>query len=255
MIKKQPFLMVAIALFIILCFSVIRAFAVAPLLEVIAMANKIADVNKFSVTIRMGYDVVQDNGQKIEFGEVREVSVLRPYCLKMKAKQSDGDINGVVFDGKIFTQYSLKENVYARLRLIGDIDRVVKYAVAKFGVRVPLARMLVTTFPEEIRKLTKEVVFVERDVLGDVPTYHIAGRTDDVDYQVWIADDNLPRRIVLTYKNEVGQPQFWANFYNWDLNPSLTKEDFIFKPPKGAEEIPFVVPVEPPKAGQGGSKS
>ena len=253
MVKRRVFLSV---LAVVLCLVTTSAFGADAMSQLVAMANKIAKAKKFRVTIRMGYDVVQSSGQKLEFGEVRKVILKRPNYLRVDAKQSDGDINGIVFDGRTFTQYSLTPNVYARLDLEGDIDRAVRFAVAKFGVRVPLARMLVTTFPEEIRKLTTEVFYVERDVLGEVPTDHIAGRTPDVDYQVWIGKDNLPRRIVLTYKKAPGQPQFWANFTDWNMSPRISGETFIFTPPKGAEEIPFVIPAgvtEEKARDQGGS--
>ncbi len=239
MVKKRVYLSVFV---FILCFVTTSAFGADAMSQLMAMANKIAKAKKFSVTLRMGYDVVQDSGQKIEFGELRKVVLKRPRYLRVEAKQSDGDINGIVFDGRIFTQYSLTQNVYARLDLNGNINEAVRFAVAKFGVRVPLARMLVTTFPQEVRKLTTAVFYVEKDVLGDEPTDHLAGRTPDVDYQVWIAKDGLPRRIVLTYKNAPGQPQFWANFYDWNMSPKITEDTFIFTPPKGAEEIPFILP-------------
>ncbi len=253
MVKKRVFLSVFV---VGLCLVATGAFAADAMSQLMTMANKIARAKKFSVTMRMGYDVVQSSGQKIEFGEVRKVILKRPNYLRVDAKQSDGDMNGIVFDGRTFTQYSLTPNVYARLDLTGDIDRAVRFAVARFGVRVPLARMLVTTFPEEIRKLTTEVFYVEKDVLGEVPTDHIAGRTPDVDYQVWIGKDNLPRRIVLTYKKAPEQPQFWASFTNWNMSPRITEDTFIFTPPKGAEEIPFILPAgvtEDKTRDQGGS--
>jgi len=38
------------------------------------MSEFLAAAERFSVTIRDGYDVVQESGQKIEFGEVRNVT-------------------------------------------------------------------------------------------------------------------------------------------------------------------------------------
>jgi hypothetical protein len=61
-----------------------------------------------------------------------------------------------------------------------------------------------------------------------VPCDHLAVRTaGGVDFQVWIAqgDEPLPRRIVITYKDENGQPQFWADFSNWNLAPELVVRD------------------------------
>ena len=213
-----------------------------PMTLLITMAEKIAKAPKFSVTMRMGYDVVQDNGQKIEFGEIRKIFLERPDKLRVEVLQSNGDESGLVFDGENITQFSRTHKVYGRLGFKGNLDSMVRYVVARLGTRVPLARMLVTTFPDEIERLSRDVVYVERDVL-DVPMDHLAGRTDDVDYQVWIDDSGLPRRIVLTYVNAPGQPQFWARFTEWKLDPQFDPGTFSFSPPEGFEEVPFVIPV------------
>ena len=42
------------------------------------------------MTIRDGYDVVQESGQKIEFGELRNVTVSRPDRLRIEVERSDG---------------------------------------------------------------------------------------------------------------------------------------------------------------------
>ncbi len=41
------------------------------------MSNFLAAAERFSVTIHDGYDVVQESGQKIEFGELRSVALAR----------------------------------------------------------------------------------------------------------------------------------------------------------------------------------
>ena len=79
-----------------------------------------------------------------------------------------------------------------------------------------------------------------------MPCVHLAGRTDEIDFQVWIPEtgDPLPLRLTITYRDEEGQPQFWADFENWDMAPSITAEFFAFTPPKGAERIPFLTEIE-----------
>ncbi|MFY9942197.1 MAG: DUF2092 domain-containing protein, partial [Desulfobacterales bacterium] len=77
------------------------------------------------------------------------------------------------------------------------------------------------------------------------PTDHLAVRSAEVDLQVWITqgDQPLPRRVVLTYKNAPGRPQFRADLSDWDLSPKLAADSFAFTPPAGAEQIPLLAPV------------
>ena len=56
-----------------------------------------------------------------------------------------------------------------------------------------------------------------------MPCDHIAARTATVDFQVWVAEGErpLPRRVVITYLEEEGQPQFRAQFSDWNLTPEV----------------------------------
>lgn len=210
--------------------------------QLMDMATKIAEAKQFSVSMLMGYDAVQESGQKIEFSEMRKVLISRPNQMRIDTQLSNGDTKGMLFDGKVITLFNTSENVYSQTERPGDLDGAIRYAVAIMGVRFPLARMLVTTFPAELQKLSGDVDYVEQNTLGAVPTAHIADSTEGLDYQVWIAKDSLPRRIKLTYKNEPGQPQFWAEFTDWNLKPKVSDATFTFTPPKGAEKIQSIVP-------------
>ena len=208
----------------------------------VGMAKKLAGAKQFSVSMHMNYDVVQESGQKIQFGEVREVQISRPNYLRVGSQQSDGDAGGLIFDGKTLTLFSETENVYSQTTHPGDVDAAVRYAVAKLGIRVPLARMLTSTLPQELQRLNTDVVYVEHNILGSMPTDHIAVQTRDVDYQVWIGRDMLPTRMILTYKNAPGQPQFEAVFSSWNLTPIIDESTFTFTPAQGAERIPTLLP-------------
>ena len=219
------------------------AFADDARSQLVDMAKKLAEAKQFSVSIHMNYDVVQQSGQKIQFSEARKVQIIRPNHLRVDALQSDGNTTGLIFDGKTITLFSAAENVYSQTSRPGDVDAAIRHAVGEMGIRVPLARMLVTSLPEELQKLSGEVDYVERNTLSATPTDHIAGRTDSVDYQFWITKDKLPVRIVLTYKNAPGQPQFQAEFSDWEFAPGIDDSTFVFTPPEGAEKIPILVPV------------
>ena len=207
------------------------------------MARTLAEAKQFSFTLRSSYDALQENGQMIEFGSVREFQVKRPDNLRVDRRQSDGERRILVFDGKQIFVQNVTENVYAQAEKVGSIDDAVNYLVDVLEIQLPLARMLRTDFSAELEQLVEEIDYVELNMLTDVPTDHLAVRAGDVDFQVWIAQGNkpLPRRIVITYKNSKGQPQFRADFSNWNLSAKGIKGPFTFIPPNNAEQIPFIV--------------
>ena len=225
----------------------IEAEAMAVLMR---MTERLAGAERFSVDIRAGYDVVQESGQKVEFGERRTVLLSRPDRLRVEAQLSDGDRRLVVFDGKTIRVFDAGENVYAQLERPGTVDEAVRHLVRDLQVRLPLALMVATTLPAELERRLQSLDYVEEDTLGEVPADHLAGRTEDVDFQIWVPrqGEPLPRRLVITYKHAEGAPQFWAVFSDWNLSPEVSEAKFAFVPPEGAERIPFVVRV--PKTGK-----
>lgn len=211
------------------------------------MADTLAQAQGFSVTVRAGFDVVQDNGQKITFGERRHVTLSRPDRLRIEAEESDGKKTSITYDGRAITVLNPDENVYGQVEKAGSIDDVIRYVVQDLDIRLPLALLLVSTLPAELDQRLQSIDYVERDVLTDGPTDHLAGRGADVDFEIWLDTGNshLPQRLAITYKNEEGAPQYRAEFSDWKLNPDVSMVDLAFNPPAGAERIPFLVRVRP----------
>lgn len=216
------------------------------------MADTLAKASGFSVTIRATYDVVQDTGEKIEFGERRTVKLQRPDALVVDAQESDGKRTQVTYDGKAITVFNPADNAYAQVEKPGSVDDAVRHLVQDLQVRVPLALMLVSTLPKELEDRLEALDYVERDTLTPVPTDHLAGQTEDIDFQIWISvgDPPLPQRITITYKNDEGEPQFRADLSDWNLNPGFSPAQLAFRPPDGAERIPFLIRVPRSMTGQ-----
>jgi len=205
------------------------------------MAEFLAKTPQFSVNLSDSFDVVQESGQKIEFGESRKIIVSRPNGLRVDLEESSGEKHTVQYDGKDITISSPTENVYAQVAKPGGIDEAVKYFLKDLHMRLPLAALLISRFPAEVESRTQSLDYVEKTVIDGTSTHHLAGRTETVDYQVWIADgaQPLPLRIVLTYKNAEGMPEFRAQFSDWNLAPKIQDSQFAFTPPEGARKIVF----------------
>jgi hypothetical protein len=208
------------------------------------MANFLAQASAFSVNVRSGYDAIQPDSQRIEFGEQRRILLQRPDLMRVEVQRSDGDRGMILFDGKVITAFKADDNIYACTEKPGTVDDVLVYLVKDLQMTLPLARMFHTGFPQQLEKMVTSIRYVEEDPLFDVPVDHLAVRSAEVDMQIWIAQGEkpLPRRVVLTYKNAPGEPQFWADLSGWELSPKVVADSFTFTPPAGAEKIPFVIP-------------
>ena len=127
-------------------------------------------------------------------------------------------------------------------------------------MRLPLAAMLMGRLPAELQERVSSVEYVELTSMNGVRSHHIAARGATVDVQMWVADgaQPLPQRVVLTYKKEQGQPQFWAEFSKWNLAPGISDAMFAAQVPGGLQKVAFAArlprlspaaPKAPPKTG------
>lgn len=205
------------------------------------MADVLGGAQRFSVSMRGGYDAVQQSGQKIEFGEMRKVTLSRPDRLRMEGERSDGAKTLTVFTGKEIVLIDETSNVYATAPQPGGLDDTIFHFVKDLGMRLPLAVLLVSQLPAELKDRVRLVDYVEKTSIHGSTSHHLAARTDTVDFQVWVADGDtpLPQRVVITYKKAKGEPQFWAQFSDWNLAPAIEDSTFLAKPPDGAQKVAF----------------
>jgi hypothetical protein len=75
------------------------------------MVTTLAQAKHFSVTVDIGYDVVQDSGQRIEFGETRTIIMRRPDHLRIDTVNRDGSQRGFIFDGKTLAVFDVDDKV------------------------------------------------------------------------------------------------------------------------------------------------
>ena len=59
-----------------------------------------------------------------------------------------------------------------------------------------------------------------------------------IEWEIWIdrGERPLPRRILITSRDDPDQPQFAASF-RWDAAPHMDRGRFTFLPPAGARRI------------------
>ena len=212
--------------------------------QLAAMSRYLAALPGFQVTLVGSYDALQESGQTIEFHELRELALARPDRMRIRHVRSDGVESRIVFDGTTISVLDGEANVYAQAPQPAVLDDAIVYFVRDLGMRLPLARLFTTRAPDEIERRVQSLVYVERTTLP-FSAHHIVGRADNVDVQLWIADGDrpLPLRVVLTYVDQPGQPQFRAQFLDWKIEPPDSADTFRFTPPPDARKIAFAVQV------------
>jgi len=204
------------------------------------MAQNLSTLKKVKVEIKNGYDAVQRSGQKIEFGSVRVVKYKRPNMCRYDVTERNGDKKGFVFDGSNITVFDDEDKVYATAPKPGTCDGAIDYFKKELQMPLPLSQLFNSKLPEKFEEFITEATLVEEPIWGKDPISHIAFRTEEVDVQVWVnTKKNLPKRVIISYKNALEHPQYWAYFKEWDLSPRLKDSEFKYEPPKSYEKIVF----------------
>jgi len=93
-----------------------------------------------------------------------------------------------------------------------------------------------------MKRMVNSGYYVGEATIAGILCHNLALRNEDEDVQLWVAkgDEPVPRRIVVTYKNLEGQPQFRAQFEEWNFSPNFSETIFSYSPPAHADRVGFL---------------
>jgi hypothetical protein len=206
------------------------------------------DHDRFSFTATTAYEVVQKDGEKLEFGATRRYLVQRPDRVRVEVDPRSGPESLVVFDGDQLTWAEPSLDVYAKLQLKQHrpIDEAVALLRDVLDVPVPLGELLGSDPRADLVGSLTGAYLVGTEKIAGVECDHVVLRNPGRDVQLWIARGDAPllRRVVLTYRDEKGAPTFAANLDDWLLNATPPDDAFRYVPPAGAQRIRFALPAK-----------
>ena len=253
--KRQTFNKCTWALFLIILFA-LPAFSQteqgvevkdAPRIDPESLSDLVESLEflskavSFSVTAEVEYDAIQGNGEKIEFGGVRKITVVRPDKMSAEITERDGTKKEFVFDGKDIYFADLEQNVYASVPRPGNINQAVRYFTEDLQMPLPLGQLISSGVSGMVKKEIYAGGFVEQSTINGVLCDHLAFRTENIDLQVWITSEGDPliMRLVIDYKNAPGEPQFRAMLKDWNFKPAVSDSLFVFEPAEKMQKIAF----------------
>jgi hypothetical protein len=208
------------------------------------MADYLTSTDEFAFHVESAYDVVQESGIKVEFGESRKILLSRPNRLRVESRRRDGMRGVFVFDGNDIWAYAPDENVYATVEQPGDLDEAIDFVVIELRMKTALADLLSMDLYENVESNLTDALYLGETVVAGMDCDHLLMSNDYADFQMWITTGDRPvlKRIVIAYREEPGEPQYRAHVVKWDMSPEDTGGQFEFEPPDGAERIRFYVP-------------
>lgn len=192
----------------------------------------------FSVEMDVTYDNVLDSGEKVQYSSYQTVWVKKPNQLR---SDYTGDQRNTRFyyDGNSFTLYTKDFNFYATNAALPSIDQMVDQVEETYGISIPMSNLFVSDPCQDVTSDIKASKFIGVDMVNRVPGYHLLFTGEKRDFQIWVTRDPQPllMKVIITYKQLPGQPQYTAILSQWNFNPALASDTFIFNPPQDAYKI------------------
>jgi hypothetical protein len=220
------------------------------------MARRLSSARAFTFNAYTCRQQFLNDGQRVEFSHNQHVAVRRPDRIAASVQGDEGD-SEFTFDGRTVTLFNARDHVYGRTEIEGDLQKLFDTLASRYGMTLPLVDLVL---PDPSTALLSRVRTCDDLGLGyvfDVKCRHLAFRQDGVDWEIWIQEGNdpLPRKLVITYKEAPGTPQYVAYLSDWNLAADIPESRFTFHAPEGAKQVDFAVPASQVRpAGTGASK-
>jgi hypothetical protein len=222
-----------------------------------AMSNYLTGLNAFTFQVEEFIDEVNDDGLKIQFSNQRHLSVMRPNKV-FSETAGDTANSAFYYDGKTVTVYDRAQKTFATEKVPGTIDAMLDDVHERFDTNQTMCDFLFTDPYKVFMENVQTGTYVGLHTVGKTKCHHLAFRQKTLDWQIWIdanAEKPLPRKLLITFKRQLDQPQYTALIHRWDVDPTLKEETFQFFRPEGVRKVDFLNRhAEPPPAKKAANK-
>ena len=202
-----------------------------------AMSDYLGAQKTLSLDFNSMLEIVTKEGQKVGLASSGTISLNRPDKLRATRHGGFADVE-LVYDGKTVSLLGKNANVYGQVNASGSIDDLVDTLRDKYHRPLPGADLLMSNVYDQLMPQVTEVKDLGSGVINGVECNHLAFRTPDVDWQIWIAqgDRPYPCLYVITSHKVAGDPQYSLEIRNWKTGSEVAADDYSFKPPADAKQ-------------------
>jgi hypothetical protein len=203
-----------------------------------AMSDYMAAQKAISFAYDATLEVATSDRQILALASSGTVALERPD--KVRATRTGGfaDIE-MLFDAKTLTLVGKNANAYTQIDIPGTLDHLIDELQTNHNRPLPAADLLTSNVYGELLQDVIDVKDLGSGVIGGTECDHLAFRTEEVDWQIWIAhgDRPYPCRYVVTSKRIADGPQYSIQIRDWKVGGEVAAEDFGFKNPTKATKI------------------
>jgi len=203
-----------------------------------AMSDYVAGQDMISFDYDSTLEVVTTAGQKLGLASSGTVTLDRPDHIHATRTGGFADL-AMVFDGTTFSLLGNNAKAYTQIEIPGTIDNLVDELRDTYGRPLPAADLLMSNPYDELIGEVIDSKDLGSGVIGGKECDHLAFRTDDVDWQIWIAqgEQPYPCQYVITSKRMDHAPQYTIQIRDWRTGDEAATSDYAFEAPAGTTMI------------------
>lgn len=215
----------------------VRAHADDPAKILKSMSDHLAGQKTLSASFDSDIEIITPELQKIQFASSGEIKMSRPDKLRVRRTGGYADVE-LVYDGKLISIYGNNAKSYVQADAPGTIDKMIDALQARSGAGMPGADLLLSNVFDELMATVIEGKHIGQGVVDGVECEHLAFRTPDTDWQIWIETGArpVPHKYVITSKTLAGAPQYTLRIKGWKTD-ALDAAAFAFVAPANATKV------------------
>jgi hypothetical protein len=203
-----------------------------------AMSDYMASQKAIAFDFDSNLDIVSTQQQRITLAASGSVVLNRPDKLHVTRQGGFANME-LSFDGKTVTLLGKNSNMYAQVEAAGTIDKLVDVLRDKYQRPVPGADLLMSDPYKEWMPEVTDIKDLGSGVIRGVECDHLAFRTREVDWQIWIAQGPKPYpcRYVITSPKVEGSPEYSIDIRDWKTGAAVAADPFKLTLPAGAKKL------------------
>lgn len=203
------------------------------------MSEQIAAAKAFTYDATSFTEQPASTGQFLTLAVVSEVALQRPNKLHVNVY---GDVPAfeVYFDGDKVSTFDPQKNLYTvSKKSAATLDEMLDRVTSNPNVNFPSADFMYSNPYNVMTKNLTHAIVVGDSMVNGVPCEHFAYMEPTINWEIWIekGKNALPLRLAMTYKQAQNFPRFMIEYRDWNLNPKLKTNTFVFKIPADAKPI------------------
>jgi len=202
------------------------------------MSDYMAAQKAISFDYDTNFEVVTKEGQKLGLASSGSMKLNRPDKIRATRTGGFADVE-YVFDGKTLAMLGKNVKGYAQVEWTGTLDQLVDELRNKFHRPLPGADLLMSNIYEQLMPEVVDSKDLGSGVINGVECDHLAFKTKDVDWEIWIAQgsDPYPCRYVVTSSQVNKAPQYTMDIRDWKTGAQVAPDSFALKVPADARKL------------------